>query len=418
MAEIAKRATDKGNSVLWIVHRKEIVDQARQTFIDQGVNMDLVTMGMVQTITRRVDKLPEPKIIFVDEAHHVLAKSYMRIIERFPNALKLMFTATPIRLNGQGFRSVADDLILGKPIPWLIENGYLAPVDYYAPVGIDMSKLVTKRGEFDEKSIEQAFKPKIYGDVVGTFRKLSPDKQAIAYTYNVKSAKDLADTFNANGISAEYVSGKTKKEERNQIITRYRNGEIQVVTNAELFTEGLDLPNVDTVIMLRPTQSLSLYLQFAMRSMNPRKGKTAVIIDHVGNVERFGLPTEEREWSLDGSKKGGQENSRPPEKTITTCENCFATFYRKSLTECPFCGAELAEPKELEVESEVELKKIEAAKRLDRVKRITESKLSLQVADKMPGDLKSYQEIVAYAKVKNYKRGWIYYYSKKRGFIK
>lgn len=415
MAEIARRATLKGNRVLWMVHRKEIVEQARKTFIAHGVDMELVKLGMVQTLTRHVDKLAEPAIIFVDEGHHSTAKSYRRILDHFPNSVKLMFTATPTRLSGEGFEEVADDLIVGKPIKWLIDNGYLAPVDYYAPNSLDISQLKVKRnGEFDEKSIEDAFKPKIYGDVVKTFKKLSSNKQAIAYTYNVKSAERLADMFNQNGITSKVVSGQTKKDERAKIIERYRDGKIQVVTNSELFTEGLDLPNVDTVIMLRPTQSLSLYLQFAMRSMNPKEGKTAIIIDHVGNVNRFGLPTDEREWSLTGSGKVKQAKSEAA-PTITTCENCFATFYRKSLTKCPFCGAELSEPEVLEVEADVELHKVE---RLSRIKEITKDAIMMNVAGKTPAELKSYEEVKAYQKLMHYKPGWTFYYSKKRGFIK
>lgn len=177
MAEIAKRATDKGNNILFIVHRKEIVDQVVATFKQQGVNMQLAKIGMVQTITRHVDKLVKPSLIFVDEGHHVLAKSYTRILDAFPKAVKLLFTATPYRLDGTGFESVADDLILGKPIKELIDKGFLAPVDYYAPKQLNVDQLKVKRnGEFDEKSIEQAFKPKVYGNAVKTYQKLAGDK--------------------------------------------------------------------------------------------------------------------------------------------------------------------------------------------------------------------------------------------------
>lgn len=416
MSEIARRATAKGNRVLFIVHRKEIVDQAKKTFISNEVDMNLATVGMVQTITRRVDKLEEPTIIFIDEAHHALSKTYRRIIDKFPKATKLLFTATPIRLSGEGFTDIADDLIIGKPIEWLIDNNFLAPVDYYAPNQMNAIDLKVKRnGEFDEKSIEEALKPKVYGNVVATFKKLSSDKQAIAYTYNVASAEKLADQFNQSGITAKAVSGKTPKDERDQIINDYRDGKIQVVTNAELFTEGLDLPNVDTVVMLRPTQSLSLYLQFAMRSMNPRKGKRALIIDHVGNIDRFGSPTADRDWTLEGTKKQSRQSGDAPTMSITTCESCFAVFERKNLTNCPYCGAPISEPKELETDEQAELEKIELRqKRLDRVKKILNSK----VAGKTPSQLKSIDEIKEYAKLHNYKPGWVYYYSKQRGFIK
>ena len=417
MAEIARRATDKGNRILFMVHRKEIVDQVIATFKAQGVDMSLATIGMVQTLTRHVDKLKEPVIIFVDEGHHATAKSYRRILDNFPKALKLLFTATPYRLNGDGFTDIADDLILGNPIKQLIKDGFLAPVDYYAPVQLDPSQLKVKRnGEFDEKSIEQAFKPKVYGNAVKTFKKLAGGKQAIAYTYNVASAERLAKELNDNGVVARAVSGNTPKDERDSIINNYRNGKIQVVTNAELFTEGLDLPNVDCVIMLRPTQSLSLYLQFAMRCMNPRKGKTAIIIDHVGNVNRFGLPTEPHNWKLEGSKKGSKKGSSEAVKPVTVCPKCFSTFYRKGDT-CPFCGAELTEEKELEVVEDAELEKVKE-ERVRKAKLIMEDNTVSNVADKRINDLKNIEEVKAYARLHGYKNGWIFYQAKNRGWVK
>lgn len=417
MADIARRATAKGNRVLFMVHRQEIVQQVVKTFRADGVDMNLAKIGMVQTITRHVDDLDPPQIIFVDEAHHALARTYQRVLETFPKAYKLLFTATPYRLNGAGFTDIADDLITGKPVSWLIDHHFLAPVDYYAPSQIDASKLRTKRtGDYSEDSIKEAIKPKIYGNAVKHYLKLAAGKQAIAYTYNVDSAIKLAQAFSSRGITARAVAGSTPKEERKQIIEDYRAGKIQIVTNAELFTEGLDLPNVDCVIMLRPTQSLSLYLQFAMRSMNPREGKTAIIIDHVGNVERFGLPTDDREWTLEGREKGKTSSSGATIKSVTVCQTCFASFYRTGGT-CPYCGAALGEEKKLEVVDDAELKKVTRS-RLAIVKRLEKSAAMQNIAGKRPSELKSFKEIQAYAKLKGYRQGWSYYYAKQRGFIK
>lgn len=417
MADIARRATAKGNRVLFMVHRQEIVQQVVKTFRDDGVDMNLATIGMVQTITRHVDNLDPPQIIFVDEAHHALARTYQRVLEAFPKAYKLLFTATPYRLNGAGFTDIADDLITGKPVSWLIDHHFLAPVDYYAPSQIDASKLRTKRtGEYSENSIREAMKPKIYGNAVKHYLKLAAGKQAIAYTYNVDSAIRLARAFNSQGITARAVAGNTPKEERRKIIEDYRAGKIKIVTNAELFTEGLDLPNVDCVIMLRPTQSLSLYLQFAMRSMNPREGKTAIIIDHVGNVERFGLPTDDRKWTLEGREKGKSSSSGATIKSVTVCQTCFASFYRTGGT-CPYCGAPLGEEKRLEVVDGAELKKVTRS-RLAIVKQLEQSSAMQNIAGKRPSELKSFKEIQAYAKLKGYRPGWAYYYAKQRGFIK
>ena len=418
MADIARRATAKGNRILFVVHRQEIVQQVIKTFKANDVNMNLSTIGMVQTITRHVEELEPPSIIFVDEAHHVLAKSYRRILNAFPEAYKLLFTATPYRLGGQGFTDVADDLITGKSVPWLIKNHFLAPVDYYAPSQIDISKLRTKStGDYSEDSIKEALKPRIYGNAVRHYHELAKGMQAIAYTYNVDSAVRLARAFNSHGISARAVSGKTPKDEREQIIEDYRAGKIKIVTNAELFTEGLDLPNVDCVIMMRPTQSLSLYLQFAMRSMNPRKGKTAVIIDHVGNVERFGLPTDERHWSLEGvSKNNKRAASGTVIKSVTVCPRCFASFYRSGDT-CPYCGMQLGQEKELEVVDDVKLKKVTKS-RLNVVKRLQKSTIMKNVADKRPSELKNLKEIQAYGKLHGFKSGWAYHYAKQRGLIR
>lgn len=417
MADIARRATAKGNRVLFMVHRQEIVQQVVKTFRTDGVDMNLTTIGMVQTITRHVDDLDPPQIIFVDEAHHALAGTYQRVLKAFPKAYKLLFTATPYRLNGAGFTDIADDLITGKPVSWLIDHHFLAPVDYYAPSQIDASKLRTKRtGDYSEASIREAMKPKIYGNAVKHYLKLAAGKQAIAYTYNVDSAIRLAQAFNSQGITARAVAGSTPKEERRKIIEDYRAGKVKIVTNAELFTEGLDLPSVDCVIMLRPTQSLSLYLQFAMRSMNPREGKTAIIIDHVGNVERFGLPTADREWTLEGREKGKTSSSGATIKSVTVCQTCFASFYRTGGT-CPYCGAALGEEKKLEVVDNAELKKVTRS-RLAIVKQLEQSAATQNIAGKRPSELKSFKEIQAYAKLKGYRQGWSYYYAKQRGFIK
>ncbi|HGC9035831.1 TPA: DEAD/DEAH box helicase, partial [Streptococcus agalactiae] len=318
MAHIAKGATDKGNKVLFFSHRKEINEQVKNTFKLNGVNLNLVTIDGVQTLVRKLDKLDKPEIILIDEAHHSKANSYIKIINHFPNALKLLFTGTPVRLNGDGFDDIADNLILGKTVKWLQEHGNIAPFKYYAPSMIDTSKLKKRGGEFTKDSIDESMKSVIYGDVIKHYKELADGKQAIVYTHNIKSAEQVADEFNRNGYKAIAISGKTHKSERNSAMQEFRDGKLTIMVNCELFTEGIDLPNVDVCIMLRPTQSLSLYLQFAMRPLNPRKDKTAIIIDHVANVERFGLPNMDRDWTLSGTETKKQK-AKIGEPTTRTC---------------------------------------------------------------------------------------------------
>ena len=290
MAHIAKGATDKNNKVLFFSHRKEINEQVYKTFENNEVNMNLVTIGGVQSLVRKLDKLDEPTIILIDEAHHSKATSYKKIIDYFPNAYKLLFTGTPIRLDGSGFDDIAEAIVLGKSVKWLQEHGRIAPFKYYAPLMINESALKKRAGEFTKGSVDETMKTVIYGDVIKHYEKLAKGKQAIVYTHSVEASENVSKAFNEAGYNSIAVSGKTPREARETAMRAFRNGDLKIMVNCELFTEGIDLPNVDVCIMLRPTQSLSLYLQFAMRALNPREGKTAIIIDHVGNVERFGSP--------------------------------------------------------------------------------------------------------------------------------
>ena len=404
MAHIAKSATDKNNKVLFFSHRKEINEQVYKTFENNEVNMDLVTIGGVQSLVRKLDKLDEPTIILIDEAHHSKASSYKKIIDYFPNAYKLLFTGTPVRLDGSGFDDIADDLILGKSVKWLQEHGRIAPFKYYAPQLIDVSRLKKRAGEFTKQSVDETMKTVIYGDVIKHYEKLAKGKQAIVYTHSVEASENVSKAFNDAGYDSMAVSGKTPKEERETAMRAFRNGDLKIMVNCELFTEGIDLPNVDVCIMLRPTQSLSLYLQFAMRALNPREGKTAIIIDHVGNVERFGLPNQDREWSLQGIVKKKQ-TAKIGEPTVRVCEMCFATFWSKERI-CPECGYENEPTKqEIELIREAELKEIK-----EEQQRKIREKVQTYVT---PDMCQSMDELKEYQLLHGYKNGWCWYQAKR-----
>lgn len=404
MAHIAKSATDKNNKVLFFSHRKEINEQVYKTFENNEVNMDLVTIGGVQSLVRKLDKLDEPTIILIDEAHHSKASSYKKIIDYFPNAYKLLFTGTPVRLDGSGFDDIADDLILGKSVKWLQKHGRIAPFKYYAPLMIDVAGLKKRAGEFTKQSVDDTMKTVVFGDVIGHYEKLAKDKQAIVYTHSVEASENVSKAFNDAGYNSMAVSGKTPREEREAAMRAFRSGDLKIMVNCELFTEGIDLPNVDVCIMLRPTQSLSLYLQFAMRALNPREGKTAIIIDHVGNVERFGLPNQDREWSLQGIVKKKQ-TAKIGEPTVRVCEMCFATFWSSERT-CPECGYENEPTKqEIELIREAELKEIK-----EEHQRKIREKVQTYVT---PDMCQSMDELKEYQLLHGYKNGWVWYQAKR-----
>ena len=409
MAHIAKSATDKNNKVLFFSHRKEINEQVYKTFENNEVNMDLVTIGGVQSLVRKLDKLDEPTIILIDEAHHSKASSYKKIIDYFPNAYKLLFTGTPVRLDGSGFDDIADDLILGKSVKWLQEHGRIAPFKYYAPLMIDVAGLKKRAGEFTKQSVDDTMKTVVFGDVIGHYEKLAKGKQAIVYTHSVEASENVSKAFNDAGYNSMAVSGKTPKEERETAMRAFRNGDLKIMVNCELFTEGIDLPNVDVCIMLRPTQSLSLYLQFAMRALNPREGKTAIIIDHVGNVERFGLPNQDREWSLQGIVKKKQ-TAKIGEPTVRVCEMCFATFWSKERI-CPECGYENEPTKqEIELIREAELKEIK-----EEQQRKIREKVQTYVT---PDMCQNMSELKEYQLQHGYKNGWCWYQAKRLNLLR
>lgn len=409
MAHIAKGATDKGNKVLFFSHRKEINEQVYKTFEANDVNMELVTIGGVQSLVRKLDKLDEPTIILIDEAHHSKATSYKKIIDYFPNAYKLLFTGTPIRLDGSGFDDIAEAIVLGKSVKWLQEHGRIAPFKYYAPLMINESALKKRAGEFTKGSVDETMKTVIYGDVIKHYEKLAKGKQAIVYTHSVEASENVSKAFNEAGYNSIAVSGKTPREARETAMKAFRAGKLKIMVNCELFTEGIDLPNVDVCIMLRPTQSLSLYLQFAMRALNPREGKTAIIIDHVGNVERFGLPNQDREWSLQGIVKKKQ-TAKIGEPTVRVCEKCFATFWSKERI-CPECGFEnKPTAKELKIMREAELAEINEQKQ-QKIKKRVETYITADMCRNMD-ELKEYRD------QHGYKNGWVWYMAKKIGILR
>lgn len=422
MAEIARRTTKNNKRVMFLIHRKEVLNQAVETFKNQGVNSDLLTAGMVQTLTRRVDKLPTPNVILVDEAHHALAKSYQRILNKFPKAIVLLFTATPHRTGRMQLDQIANDIIVGQSIHELTDKGFLAPFRYFQPPNGFNSKLLKRgsTGDFTNESMQKAMSTKIFGHIVKQYKRIASGMQAVVYTYSIDSAIKIATEFNSEGISAIEVDGTTPKEKRTVAVKKFREQEIKILVNVNLFTEGVDLPNVDCVIMARPTASLALYLQFSMRCLNPRPGKTAIIIDHANNFKQFGYPDDDRDWKQ--AIKSGKQKSKSLLKdfglSIVTCDYCFAVVKVSEVKDgkCPICGKPI---KNHEAKPVCDVDLVEASKEHQQlIKEIVKNDLLKKVANKTVGELHSLKELQAYAKLHGYKPGWAWYQAKRKGLIK
>ena len=421
-SEIARRTTLKKNRVLFLVHRREILDQTITTFKKQKVDLNLTTLGMVQTLTRHIENIPEPRLIIVDEGHRALAKSYQRILKQFPKAIVLLFTATPHRTGRIQLDQIADDIIVGQSIHELTEKGFLAPFRYFQPPDDFDSKLLKRNstGDYTAESMQQAMSTKIFGHIVKQYKRIADGMQAVVYTYSIDSAVEIARKFNSEGISAVEVDGTTPKEKRYLAVRKFREQEIKILVNVNLFTEGVDLPNVDCVIMARPTASLALYLQFSMRCLNPRKGKTAIIIDHANNFKTFGYPDDDRDWKQ--AIKSGKQKSKflltDSGISITTCDYCFAVVKASEVKDgkCPICGKPI-KVHEVKPVSDVDL--VEATKeRQNLIHEIVKSDLLKSVANKNVSELHTMKELQAYGKLHGYKKGWSFYMAKRKGILK
>ena len=391
-AEIARRANAKGNPVLFLVHRRELCDQIRRTFERCGVDLSLTDIMMVQTACRRLERLRKPGLIITDECHHALAASYTSIYSFFSDVPRVGFTATPVRLGQGGLGAVFDDLIVSVTTKWLIENNYLAPYRYYSYKLADTSKLHVRAGEYVAAEVHGLMeKTAIYGDTVATYRKLADGMQTIIYCASVKASQETAKAFKDAGYTSYHLDGQTPQKERETAVERFRTGEIKILCNVDLFGEGFDVPDCACVVLLRPTKSLSLFIQQSMRSMRYREGKLALIIDHVGNVYEHGLPDDTREWTLDENRKKNGKNV----VHVRECPVCFGVIPANAPS-CTICGYEF-KPEErrfLEV-VDGDIVEIDSAE----IKRRNLRKLPFDAYKKM----KTYEEIAEFGNARGYK---------------
>lgn len=393
-AHIAKLSTAKKNRVLFLVHRHELCDQIGKTFTACGVDMSRVHIAMVQTVTRHLRDEPRPELIIIDEAHHSTAESYTRILNYFPKAYVIGFTATPVRMGTGGLGKVYEALAESVSTRWLIENHYLAPYLYYSVKLADTTTLHTRHGEFvAEETAALMERPKIYGETVDSYKKLADGCRAIVYCASVKASQETAESFRSNGILAVHLDGTTPDAVRKKTVEGFRSGIIRVLCNVDLFGEGFDVPDCECVILLRPTKSLTVHIQQSMRSMRYREGKTAIIIDHVANYTRHGLPDDKREWTLAERQRNEEENV----VDVRECPHCFAVMDAKDVMcadgvrRCTHCGYVFEAPTKREYEREqAELVQILAAKPYAEYR-----------------EMKTFDELVQFQKAKGYKFAWV-----------
>lgn len=309
-----------------------------------------VATAGVQTIIRRDDPqwFSTVKMWNIDEAHHVTPdNSWGKATELFPNAFGLGFTASPLRADrkplGRSLGGMFDNMVEGPSMRDLINMGYLSDYRLIAPtLSIDRSQIPVSEatGELNQtKTREASHKSQIVGDIVENYLKFAPGKRGIAFVVDIETAKDVADRFNAAGVKAMAISSKTPDRIRQDAIRRFSCGDLTVLVNVDLFGEGFDVPAVEVVMMGRPTESFGLYLQQFGRALRMFEGKLyGIIIDHVGNWKRHGLPDAKHVWSLDQDLRGTPRGKPDPDVIpLRRCTSCFGAYEAITST-CPYCG--------------------------------------------------------------------------------
>lgn len=341
---------NKDNFVWFLVHREELIDQTIQTFNDFNIPLDNIFVGMVQTVSRHLDIERKPTLIIFDEAHHAKAKTWYKIIEYYNDVPTIGLTATPHRYDGLPLGDIFDALISGPETDWLIENKYLSEYDYYAPPVTNLEFKI-KGMEYDLDDVAALLlKSKIYADIE---KYIDYNRQTIIYAPTINFSKSLCER-----IGATHFDGNTPKAERKKIVEDFKAGKIKILSNVDLIGEGFDVPDCEVVVLLRPTQSLSLFIQQSMRCLRPGENKRATIYDLVGNVYRHGLPSEPHIWSL-SQKQIIRNQSSEPDIICRQCKNCLRVYSGINPI-CPYCGNDNKQTrKQIEEEREKELIRIE-----------------------------------------------------------
>jgi superfamily II DNA or RNA helicase len=400
---IMRDAVAKGRRVWFLAHLREILDATSAKLTAEGIAHGFIMAGkpenqdaavqvvMVQTAVRRLGRFTKPDLIVIDEAHLAVAETYRKVVEDCGSPRLLLLTATPIRLDGRGMREVADLIVPTCDTAELIAEGLLAPVRYYAPSRPDLKGVRTIASDYAQGDLAKAMnKPSITGDAVAHYTKLAHGKPAVAFCTNIAHANETAETFRQAGYKAVAISGDSKPEERDAALRGLNAGHIDVVCNCALWVAGVDAPAIGCIIMLAPTKSLTKYLQSIGRGLRTHPGKTdCIVLDHAGNAFVHGLPTEPREWSLDGAKR--RSSQADDVEPVRQCERCY--FVHSPAPVCPNCG-HVHPVKERKIQqTEGELAELTEIKRQQRQE---------------VGRAKTIEDLRKIAEERGYKMGWVY----------
>jgi superfamily II DNA or RNA helicase len=363
-AAIVSAALEKNKKVLFLVHYRELAYQALNRFTEFGIGNDVgiimageeshldkpIQIASVQTYARRLDFqeaaynpwFHNADLVIYDECHASIARTRKAILDLYKKDTPIIgLTATPCRADGRGLGEVYEDIVSCCGVAELTTLNHLVPVIYYGCKELpDLKNIPIVAGDYNKKILgERVVVPKLIGDIYDNWARIAIDRQTVIFAVNVKHSKYIKDLFERRGVSIAHVDAHSPEEERRDILDRFKAGEIQVVTNVGVYSEGADFPWASCIVLARPSKSYGRYVQMAGRGLRPYPGKeNCIIIDHAGlvNVHRF--LDEEVVWSLDGKEKAWKKKSKKKEPKIFECEMCMTMHTGRR---CPQCGWEI-----------------------------------------------------------------------------
>lgn len=422
-------AAGKGRRSWFTCHRSELVDQTSATFSRVGMDHGFcaankpprynhpVTVCSIDTLRNRMGRMPDPDFIIVDEAHHSPAGTWRKIFDAYPNAKFVGLSATPERLDGKPLNDLFTSLVTGPSTGELIAQGWLSNYRAWSQPTPDLSGMKLRGADYDPKDLAGVMGDRfLLGDAVQHYLDICPGKQAVAFCVSVEHALATRDAFRSAGVIAEELDGGADRRTRIEIMTAFKQKRIQVLTSVDLFGEGTDIPELDAVILLRPTKSLGLHLQQVGRCLRPVYAPgldlstaaarhaamaagakpTAFILDHAGNLAEHGVPDAPREWSLQGRARRSKKGSAP----VKTCGTCFGTV-PAAATVCPYCQSAFdGQPREVE---QVEGRLVEIDPAVFRRQQRQEV-----------GQAKTREELERIAAQRGYKKAWVDHIMKHR----
>lgn len=352
-------------NVLFMAPRREIVHQTVGKLVMAGVYPGTLMAGEVKSLERPVQvaskdsyirwrgrKIPDaaPNLVVVDECHGALSRTVKTMLDEYRQrgSKVLGMTATPIRSDGQGLGRLFDDMVMAPSIAELTRMGYLVPMDYYVGIIPDTKGVQLVAGDYSQDELERVLdQDLLVGDVVENYTRLGRGRKALLFASGVRHSLHLRDRLRAAGFAAEHIDGQTARKERDAIHERLTHGDLDVVTNANVYVEGTDLPVVSCIIDAQPTKSLGRYLQKAGRGDRTSPGKVdCVYLDHAGNVYEHGRVEAEREWRLAQGREPAvlMPQHVPGIRIERACHHCGKLFAGPI---CPACGTERTRSAEL-----------------------------------------------------------------------